>query len=835
MQGKNLKAIIRICNQNECRDFDEPDFPLAVGITFENDFIFGDAAKSSPAGWFGLLDNQIFFQPVEGYLVRFNEKKLDSSTWLDSGDKIEIDKGLLNVSIDDGLTVLSYDVPAKIPELIPPDEPAEKKAGNTDDSEPASELIIPENENRLPEFSQDNDHFEPGEATFITPLPKAKSRSRLHKILLAIFILLLFSAAFLVIAIPVTIKITPAPDNVSMSRFPLSIKVGERYLTLPGSYNVIAKKGGYRDLDETIKTRYGKDTNFQYNLVKLPGLLSVYTEPIGGAEVRVDGDFVGKTPLLSIEVEAGPHEFSITKERYLPVEQKMEINGKGENQSLGVILNPGWGTLKVKSKPEGAEVWLNGVKAGLTPLEAEPLKGTYTIEVKKEGWMGVTKNIKIEPGDMVEISDIKLQKVMGMIKLTSSPSGASVIINSEFRGNTPVLLAIIPEKENELILTKIGFSRASKKIHVTSGQTKTINISLKPEYGTLFITSEPVDSTLKIDGKEKGSATQRLRLTTVSHLIEVSKPGYAPYSETLTPVVGISKKLKIFLDKLPDDIKTSEGQLLRKIKLNKPVQFKMGSSRREPGRRSNEAQYTVELTQTFFISEREVTNAEFKRFRQIHNSGKVYGISLNEKEQPVSSVTWNDAVAYLNWLSKKDGLPPAYTEKNGKLVAIMPMTTGYRLPTEAEWAFVARYQGRVTSDDNPIKFPWGNNRYPKEKCGNFADNSAKNTLPLTIKDYSDGYAVAAPVCQFPENTLGICDLGGNVSEWCHDFYDIQSGFNNKILVNPTGPASGKYHVVRGSSWHHGSITELRLTYRDYIDKGRNDIGFRIARYEDNKN
>ncbi len=105
-----------------------------------------------------------------------------------------------------------------------------------------------------------------------------------------------------------------------------------------------------------------------------------------------------------------------------------------------------------------------------------------------------------------------------------------------------------------------------------------------------------------------------------------------------------------------------------------------------------------------------------------------------------------------------------------------------------------------------------------------------NNLPVIIKDYADGYSVAAPVGKFPGNAVGIYDLGGNVSEWCHDCYDVHLGSQAKALRDPTGPATGEYHVVRGASWRHGSITELRLSYRDYSEKPRNDLGFRIARY-----
>ena len=72
-------------------------------------------------------------------------------------------------------------------------------------------------------------------------------------------------------------------------------------------------------------------------------------------------------------------------------------------------------------------------------------------------------------------------------------------------------------------------------------------------------------------------------------------------------------------------------------------------------------------------------------------------------------------------------------------------------------------------------------------------------------------------------------MGGNVAEWVHDYYGTSVSLGSNIEVDPYGPNSGTYHVVRGSSWAHGSITELRLSYRDYSNESRDDVGFRIAR------
>lgn len=119
---------------------------------------------------------------------------------------------------------------------------------------------------------------------------------------------------------------------------------------------------------------------------------------------------------------------------------------------------------------------------------------------------------------------------------------------------------------------------------------------------------------------------------------------------------------------------------------------------------------------------------------------------------------------------------------------------------------------------------------PVENSGNFADSSASGFLGKIVVGYNDRHASSAEVGKFTPNSKGLFDMGGNVAEWVHDFYDIQLDAANKAPVDPLGPETGKFHVVKGSSWAHGTVTELRLSYRDYYAKKRNDIGFRVARY-----
>ena len=275
------------------------------------------------------------------------------------------------------------------------------------------------------------------------------------------------------------------------------------------------------------------------------------------------------------------------------------------------------------------------------------------------------------------------------------------------------------------------------------------------------------------------------------------------------------------LDQIQPVITTATGQ---QLKLFYPGAFTMGASRREAGRRPNENLRDIELERPFYISFREVRNTEYRQFDPEHSSGTVSGVTLNNEEQPVVQISWSQAARYCNWLSEQESLPLFYEIEGEDVVGFNSNTTGYRLPTEAEWAWTARTDG----SGNQLKYSWGDELPPPENAGNFADITAQNYLGEIMFNYNDNYFASAPVGSFTPNQYAIFDMAGNVSEWVHDFYGAVGSIG--IEIDPLGPELGQFHTIRGSSWAHGAVTEMRLSFRDFGEEPRDDVGFRVARY-----
>ena len=644
-------------------------------------------------------------------------------------------------------------------------------------------------------------------------------------------------AWFVFTARQVLIQIEPLPEKIEVAGGLATPRVGAHFLIRPGDYTLKAHKTCYRELRHRFRVDAAGIQQIRLVMEKLPGKLMVNAHPEGRPEqplknirISIDGKEIGLTPLPALEVDAGLRQLEITAQNYKVLKREIPVDGCGKLQELNFALIPGWSNVTISSRPPGATIEINGEAVGNTPARLELAEGSHALALKSTGYKTWQRKLDITANQPVNLEDIELEPADGRLAITTVPPGASISIGNRAVGRTPLDMDLSPNKDYTIDISKPGFESARRTVQIKSAESKTISITLTPRTGRVKLDIVPQDADLWIDGVKQKSSARQLELGAVPHQLEVKKKGYVTYRKSILPRPGEPLELQIFLESvnLADTVTASRIKAPNGygLVLISPTGFTMGSSRREQGRRTNETLRTIKLTRPFYMGTREVTNQEFRQFMADHRSGRQQGLTLDDDRLPVVQISWEQAALFCNWLSAKESLPPVYVLKSGRLSAAAQIGPGYRLPTEAEWEYAARIAKGPAPEG--LKFPWGSGFPPPRGAGNFADASAKDILASYLETYNDGYPVSAPPEKFKANQLGLYDLGGNVAEWCHDYYDIYGA--GKEHVDPTGPEEGRHHVVRGSSWKDGTISTLRLAYRDYSDSKRPDLGFRVVRY-----
>ena len=641
------------------------------------------------------------------------------------------------------------------------------------------------------------------------------------------FVLLGLAATFLFGARAVKFNITPTPDTLEIASGLITYRLGERFLMLPGDYRIRARAAGYHELNTNIEVGDAADQDIHLSMVRLPGVLIANTDPVTRTEVLIDQNSRGFTPLAVDDIEPGLHDVLFVNERYLPYQTEIDIEGRQVKQMLTAQLSPAWANVEVSSRPAAADITIDGESVGRSPMVIEVIRGKHTIGLRKKGYKHWQSELTVAAGEAVSLDTVSLTESDGKVSIGTTPDGANVTIAGRYRGKTPLSVSLAPGNAYPVVLSKAGFEVLRRKINLEPEQDLSLNLSMKPVMGVVRLQVQPEDSELFLDGVAMGRASQRLSLTATRHRVEIRKPGFATYTETVTPQPGLTQQLLINLQTEDEARAAAIPVVLTPLqnvtaKLIIPDKLSMGASRREPGRRSNEIEKEVLLTRAFYLGTHEITNKSFKEFDPAHESGLLGRSLLGDDDRPVN-VDWDQIVGFCNWLSIRNGLPVAYVQQGGAWHLARPVNTGYRLPTEAEWSWSARYD-RGT----PTRFPWGDSMPPDAVEGNYADESAANMVPYHVIGYNDTYRGPAPVGSFDPNAFGIYDLNGNVSEWVGDYYSVVA--TRELLKDPIGPDTGEYHVIRGANYTNGRFSELRWTFRDYGAGPRPDVGFRIARY-----
>ena len=645
-------------------------------------------------------------------------------------------------------------------------------------------------------------------------------------VLIAALLFFLFTARSLTLNID-----AEAQPDFSLSG--LNWSFGERLLVRPGNYTLSINAEGYHPYEQTITVGDADTQQLDIRLAPLPGTVTIATQPAGG-EIILDELSLGSAPLVDLTLEAGVYRVEAVLDRYQRWQGQIDVVGRNQSQTVDVVLLPDWANVRFSATPATVTASIDGQPAETTATGVEVLSGERELTLSAPGFMPLTLPLSIVAGVDQDLGAVTLTPADATLTLESTPSGAGVTVNGAFAGLTPLVVPLSPGDRHAISLSKAGYLGASLSLTLARGETGSRAVTLKPELGEVRFAIEPAGADILINGQRVGSGSQSLSLPAVQQRIAVQLDGYAAFETDVLPKPGLPQQISVTLlteaaarkAAMTPTITTPLGQTLVLVDPSVETQnpFTMGASRRDPGRRANEVEHPVELRRAFYIASTETTNAQFRQYEATHDSGLIESYSLDRDHQPVAGISWQQAASFCNWLSRLEGLPPFYRENQGIIIGFNPSSTGYRLPSEAEWAFAARVEG-----DTLRRFAWGDDFPPSAVVTNVADNTSALVTGRILNGYTDQFVVSAPVGSFPANHRGLHDMGGNVAEWVHDGYAIPSP-NAELAIDPLGAQRGDNYTIRGGSWALSRLSELRLTFRDYGERGRDDLGFRIARY-----
>jgi len=255
--------------------------------------------------------------------------------------------------------------------------------------------------------------------------------------------------------------------------------------------------------------------------------------------------------------------------------------------------------------------------------------------------------------------------------------------------------------------------------------------------------------------------------------------------------------------------------------------FQMGNTRDDSeGYGWEKPVHTVKLTYDYYIGKTEVTFDEYDAYCKATGKRKPDDEGWGRGDRHVIDVSWEDAIAYCNWLSIENGYMPVYDKKgnmldeNGNITTDITKVKGYRLPTEAEWEYAARGGHKDIKDGveaNDYKYAGSNDG--DEVVGHSGNIQKIGTQPVGTK--------------LP-NELGLYDMSGNVRELCHDWFAVD--YPSKPQTNPVNHDRGSQsngRVVRGGvTLFRSEFCRVASRIRIGPDVRYRDTGFRIAKTQD---
>lgn len=325
----------------------------------------------------------------------------------------------------------------------------------------------------------------------------------------------------------ITVRSSPPGATVTvgdreMGKTPISFKASM------GPHKLVVTLFGYEPYVAEVNVRPEKESFVDAILERQYGRLKVETDP-PGATVIFEGREMGKSPVTVEKAPVGEHKVMAKLAGYYPGVTTILVE-EGKEAIARITLRKVVGRLHVATTPEGANLYIEGVLKGKTPLELMLIPGKYRLRVEKQGYRAVEQEVEVPKEGTFRVS-LELERKRGTLKVESVPEGASVFVEGEFAGTTP-FEAKLEEGEHEVQIRKSGYLPFVRRVRVEDRRTTELQALLRPEEaGTLVVLSEPAEVSVQVGGREAGVTPLTVPGLSVGvHRVTLTKQGYQAWT-----------------------------------------------------------------------------------------------------------------------------------------------------------------------------------------------------------------------------------------------------------------------------------------------------------------
>jgi len=339
-------------------------------------------------------------------------------------------------------------------------------------------------------------------------------------------------------------------DGVAVGTAPIVLT------TTAGRHLVQLKKTDFKDFEiwQDVKDNEKATLTPVLTAVVKPKLgVVVIDADVADAEVLLDGNVVGTTPISVKDVIEGLHVIEVRKEPAIPWKQTIQVIDGQQTKvraELKSTIGGQGGIIKVLSNVAGAHVYLDGVDMGAVPVEIKDVKaGEHIIEVKATGYITRDEPVTVNAGSSTVLKlDLNPEaKTEARIKVSSAVPNADVFIDGASVGKVPVDMPIAAG-EHFVIVSLDGYKTFEATVRVDPGQTQTVPAVLKA-VGKLLVLSDPPKAQVMINGLPAGETPLELKELEVGDtVVRIEMPGRHPQEQTLKIIGGESQTMSVKLE-----------------------------------------------------------------------------------------------------------------------------------------------------------------------------------------------------------------------------------------------------------------------------------------------